>query len=104
MVDLRFAHFTPHLARLSSRQTYGVDLTPKQFEQALAAGDPETIRLARAYSDAVDHPLYSWQPRPDRPALFDCQAGLVLDRQHRVAVGLGGTGGGKTTRCSTPTS
>jgi hypothetical protein len=71
-------------------------LTPKQIEQALATGDPETLRLARAYLDAVDHPYNSWQPRPDQPALFDCQTSFVNDREHNVVVCLGGTGSGKS--------
>ncbi len=71
-------------------------ITAAQIDKALASGDKELLTLAQRYLAACEHPLNSWQPRPDQPDRFDCQTGFVADRSHKVCVCLGGTGSGKS--------
>lgn len=61
------------------------------IEKALA--DPTVRKLARALAE---HPLFQFQPRPDRPELLDQQSSFYTDRFPGLACVLAGNGAGKT--------
>lgn len=64
-------------------------LTKKDIKEIIASGDVELIQLLTKY---LTNPIYTWTPRPDKPALKDEQASFVNDKLQSVAVALGGTG------------
>lgn len=74
---------------------------PADFHASLATADDETLALAFLLAT---HPLYTFQPRMDRPNDFDEQAGFVGDKKSKFAICLGGTGSGKTAAAALKTA
>lgn len=63
------------------------------FRQAKKAKDAALLNLLHQY---VSNPLFTFQPRPDQPELFDEQQSFLEDKFPGVAVALGGNTSGKT--------
>lgn len=63
------------------------------IQNAIATDDVELLRDIDLY---LNHPLYAFQPRPDKPQEYDEQFSFVNDQFTGIAVALGGTASGKT--------
>jgi len=69
-------------------------LTPEEIEAAIESGDPKLLKLVKTY---LEHPLYTFQPRPDDYLRLEQQTAFVNDTTFKgVICVVGGSGSGKS--------